>query len=52
MPLFKVGSVLDLSFYQELENSFFSYDDLDFFKKYATICRIALNELFMSFSPQ
>ena len=32
MPLFKVGSVLDLSFYQELENSFFSYDDLDFLK--------------------
>lgn len=31
MPLFKVGSVLDLSFYQELENSFFCYDDLDFF---------------------
>ena len=28
MPLFKVGSVLDLSFYQELENSFFSLDDI------------------------
>ena len=30
IPLFKVGSVLDLSFYQEFENSFFSHDDLDF----------------------
>ena len=28
MPLFKVGSVLDLSFYQELENSFFCHDDI------------------------
>ena len=28
MPLFKVGSVLDLSFYQELENSFFCLDDI------------------------
>ena len=25
--------ILDLSFYQEFENSFFSYDDLDFFLK-------------------
>ena len=28
MPLFKVDSVLDLSFYQELENSFFCLDDI------------------------
>ena len=28
MPLFKVGSVLDLSFYQEFENSFFCHDDI------------------------
>ena len=34
IPLFKVGSVLDLSFYQEFENSFFSHDDLDFLKKH------------------
>lgn len=41
MPLFKVGSVLDLSFYQELENSFFSYDDLDFFKKHLILWILA-----------
>ena len=28
IPLFKVGSVLDLSFYQEFENSFFCLDDI------------------------
>ncbi len=41
IPLFKVGSVLDLSFYQELENSFFSYDDLDFLKKHLILWILA-----------
>ena len=37
MPLFKVGSVLDLSFYQELENSFFCLDDIQWIEAFRRI---------------